>query len=40
MWNEAFHLGVFPAEDLMEGIEVDISIAKTLNSCSKKSSPR
>ena len=32
MWNEAVSLGVLPPEDPMEGIEVDIKIAKTLNS--------
>jgi len=40
LWNEALHLGVLPPKDPMEGIEVDIRIAKTLNSCLKKSSPR
>jgi hypothetical protein len=40
MWNEASNLGVFPAKDPLEGIEVDIQIAKTLNSCLKKSFPR
>jgi hypothetical protein len=40
MWNEAFNLGVFPPKDPWEGIKVDIRIAKTLNSCLKKSSPR
>jgi hypothetical protein len=40
MWNEAFHLGFFPPEDPMEGIELDIRIAKALNSCLKKSSLR
>ena len=37
MWNEALHLGVFPPKNPLEGIEVDIQIAKTLNSCLKKS---
>jgi hypothetical protein len=40
MWNEALILGVLPPKDPLEGIEVDIRIAKTLNSCLKKSSPR
>jgi hypothetical protein len=40
MWNEASNLGVFPPKDPLEGIEVDIQIAKTLNSCLKKSFPR
>ena len=39
MWNEAVRLGVLPPRDPLEGIEVDIKIAKVLNSCSKKSSP-
>lgn len=37
MWREAVALGVLPAEDPLEGIETDIRIARTLNSCSKKS---
>jgi hypothetical protein len=40
MWNEAANLGVFPPKDPLEGIQVDIRIAKTLNSCLKQSSPR
>ncbi len=40
MWNEAFDLGVFPPKDPLEGIEVDIRIAKSLNSCLKQSFPR
>ena len=40
MWNEASNFGVFPPKDPLEGIEVDIRIAKTLNSCLKKSFPR
>ena len=40
MWNEASNLGVFPPKNPLEGIEVDIKIAKTLNSCLKKSLPR
>jgi hypothetical protein len=39
MWNEALNLGVFPPEDPLEGIEVDIRIAKTLNSCLRQSFP-
>ena len=39
MWNEAVTLGVLPLKDPLEGIEVDIKIAKVLNSCSKKSCP-
>jgi hypothetical protein len=40
MWNEGVKLGVLPPKDPLEGIEVDIKIAKELNSCLKKSSPR
>jgi hypothetical protein len=32
MWKEAVSLGVLPPADPLEGIEVDIKIAKTLNS--------
>jgi len=32
MWNEAVSLGVLPPADPLEGIEVDIKVAKTLNS--------
>ncbi|MBN2373630.1 hypothetical protein JXL19_07580 [bacterium] len=39
MWNEGVHLGVLPPRDPLEGISVDIKIAKALNSCSKKSFP-
>lgn len=35
MWEEAKNLGVLPLKDQMEGIEVDIKIAKVLNSCLK-----
>ncbi|MBI4722516.1 MAG: hypothetical protein HY769_05900 [Candidatus Stahlbacteria bacterium] len=35
MWKEAKELGIFPLKDPMEGIEVDIKIAKILNSCLK-----
>ncbi len=38
MWNEAVALGVLPLKDPLEGIEVDIGVAKILNSCSKKPS--
>jgi hypothetical protein len=40
MWKEAVALGAFPPKDPLEGIEVDINIAKILNSCSKKTSPK
>jgi hypothetical protein len=39
MWKEAVKFGVLPLKTPLEGIEVDIRIAKALNSCSKKSSP-
>jgi len=39
LWSEAVRLGVLPTEDPLEGIEVDIRIAKVLHSCSKKPSP-
>jgi hypothetical protein len=37
MWNEGVNLGILPLRNPLEGIEVDIRIAKILNSCSKKS---
>jgi hypothetical protein len=40
LWNEGIKLGVLPPHNPMEGIEVDIKIAKTLNSCLKKPSPK
>ena len=39
MWEEAVHLGVLPPADPMEGIEVDLRIARIVNSCSKNSFP-
>ena len=38
MWNEGVKLGVLPPKNPSEGIDVDVRIAKVLNSCSKKSS--
>jgi len=38
MWEEGVRLGVLPPKDPMDGIEVDIRVAKVLNSCLKKSS--
>jgi len=35
MWEEAVTLGVLPPKDPMEGIEVDIRLARILNSCLK-----
>ena len=37
MWQEGMDLGVLPPKDPMEGIEVDIRIARILNACSKSS---
>lgn len=39
LYNEAKTLGVFPPKDPLEGIEVDIKIAKIVNSCLKNSLP-
>ena len=36
MWDEAMRLGKIPFPDPLEGIEVDIEMARILNSCSKK----
>lgn len=38
LWQEAKDLKIIPLKDPLEGIEVDIRIAKILNSCSKNSS--
>jgi hypothetical protein len=35
MWEEGIALGVLPPKDPLEGIEVDIQIARILNSCLK-----
>lgn len=40
MLKEAINLKAWPPKDPLEGIEVDIKIAKILNSCSKKSSQK
>ena len=37
MWEEAITLGVFPLKNPLEGIEIDIQIARIVNSCSKNS---
>jgi len=37
LWHEGVKLGVLPPRDPLEGIELDIKIAKILNSCLKKS---
>jgi hypothetical protein len=39
LWAEGRALGVLPPEDPMDGVDVDIRIARILNSCSKTSSP-
>ena len=36
MWQEGQSLGILPQQNPLEGIEVDIRIAKVLNSCLKK----
>ncbi|MFN3480223.1 MAG: hypothetical protein ACK415_07515 [Thermodesulfovibrionales bacterium] len=38
LWIEARDLGILPLKDPFEGIDVDIRIAKILNSCLKNSS--
>lgn len=38
MWQEGAALGVLPPKDPLEGIDVDMRIARIVNSCSKKSS--
>jgi len=38
LWQEGRTLGVFPGTDPLAGIDVDIRVARVLNSCSKKSS--
>jgi hypothetical protein len=40
LWREGIKLGVLPPRNSLEGIEVDIRIAKILNSCLKKSLQR
>lgn len=39
MWKETVNLKLLQRRDSMEGIDVDIRIAKILNSCLKNSSP-
>ena len=36
MWEEAMNIGVIPFKDPLAGIEVDIKMARILNSCLKK----
>lgn len=40
MWNEGIELGILPSADPLGGIDVDIKIAKVLNSCLKSSCPK
>ncbi|MFH2011759.1 MAG: hypothetical protein ABIJ37_03490 [Pseudomonadota bacterium] len=40
MWNEGVKLGVLPPKEPLEGIDVDIKIAKVLNSCLKNFCPK
>lgn len=35
MWNEAVTLGILPPKEPLEEIDVDIRVAKILNSCLK-----
>jgi len=37
MWEEGLGLGVLPPKSPLDGIEVDIRMARILNSCSKNS---
>ncbi len=39
MWNEGCKLGVLPPSNPLDGIEVDIEIARVLN-CLQSSSPK
>ena len=39
LWEEGTTLGSLPPDDPMEGVHVDIRIARILNSCSKSFSP-
>lgn len=36
LWEEAETLGVLPLKNPLDGIEIDIRMARILNSCSKK----
>ncbi|HET6418687.1 MAG TPA: hypothetical protein VFG19_00935 [Geobacteraceae bacterium] len=35
LWAEGARLAVLPPRDLMEGVEVDIRMARILNACSR-----
>jgi len=39
LWNEGMTLGVLPPADPLAGIEVDIRMARILNSCLTESLP-
>jgi hypothetical protein len=39
MWKEGVVLGILPPSDLWEGIDVDVRIARILNSCLTKPLP-
>lgn len=39
LWKEGVRLGALPPSDPSEGLEVDLTIARVLNSCSRNSSP-
>jgi hypothetical protein len=38
LWKEGMERGVLPPGDPMEGIEVDIKMARVINACLEKSS--
>jgi len=40
MWHEGIKLGVLPPKEPLEGIDVDIKIAKIIHSCLKSSSQK
>ncbi len=40
LWNEGKKLGVLPPKEPLEGIDIDIKVAKILNSCLKRSSQK
>lgn len=35
LWEEGVALGVLPPEDPLDGIDIDIRIARVVNSCSR-----
>ena len=40
LWNDGKKLGVLPPKEPLEGIDIDIKVAKILNSCLKRSSQK